>query len=123
MKVYKQSKVNFILYMIIDVILLCPTLGLWVFVLMYHIMQYNSNTLTLGEQSIIMRTGIFNSQLHEIRYSKINSVIVSRSFLGSVYGYGNITIFSGNDISGLLFKDIDSPEKVKKEIDAMIEDA
>lgn len=121
MKTYRQSQKKFIIEMVLYLILACPTLGLMLIPMIVRILSYQNNTLVLDETGVTINTGTFNKNSHNIRYSKINSVTVNQTFLDSSNNCGTLTIFSGNDVSGIQFKDIDSPQKVKKELDMMIE--
>lgn len=120
MKTYKQSTTMFVIAILIDLLLCCVFIGF--FLLPIHILAYLNQSIIIGPKSVVLRTGILNIKTHDIRYSKINSIIVNRGILGRIFGYGTIVIFTGNDVAGLAFKDIDNPEEVKRELDNMIEE-
>jgi len=109
----------FVITILFDLILGCAIIGF--FLIPIHILSHMNQSLIIGTKSLVLKTGILSTHTHEIRYSKINSITVNRGILGSLLGFGTITIFAGNDVSGLKFKNLDSPDKVKREIDEMIE--
>lgn len=117
MKEFKKSQRTFIGMMILGVILLCPTFGLWSIVMVIQWVNYQSNSLVLTKDGVVIKTGVFAKQINEIKYSKINSISVSKKWWANI---GDIVIFAGNDVTGIAFKDVDNPFEVKGEIDKML---
>jgi len=117
MKEFKTSARTFRGLMILGVILLCPTFGLWGFVMLAQWLEYKNNALILAKDGVIIKTGILSKHINEIKYSKINSISVHKKWYGDM---GDIIIFAGNDITGLAFKNVDSPFEVKDAIDDMM---
>lgn len=118
MKTYRTSRTMFMLAMTVDLLLLCPTFGIWIIFMIRHILTYMNQSLIIGQQGLVLKTGILRVQTHDIRYSKINSITVSKGMMGRMFGYGTITIFTGNDVSGIKFKNVDNPDQIKREIDS-----
>lgn len=115
MKTYRPSTVMLVIALTIDLMLMCVLIG---FITMpIHLFGYFNQSLTLAEKSLILKTGILSSHVNDIRYSKINSIVVSQGILGSIFGYGTITIFTGNDVNGIQFMNVDNPGRLKAEID------
>lgn len=119
MKEYKSTK-NFRILMIFGVILLCPTFGLWSIIMFIQWLDYQSKSLIVGPKSVVIKRGILSRVSSEIRYDKINSVNI-KSYFGSKE-IGTIIIFSGNDVDGLKFQNVDYPYEIKREIDTKIEE-
>lgn len=117
---FKPSKTVFIVQMIFGVLMLCPTFGLWIFVMIPQILSYLNQSLHVNEGGLIMRTGILNVTTQDIKYSKINSITVRKSLLGRFLNYGTLVIFTGNDLGGIAFKNLDEPYKVKSILDNKI---
>ena len=86
--------------------------------MLIHFLNYKNSQIIIGPKSVVLRKGTINVHTHEIRYSKINSITVSKG----IFTLGTITIFSGNDVSGLQFNRLDDPHEVKREIDNKIEE-
>lgn len=108
---HKKSMSWFILWVIIE--LLFFWLALPVLWLIGHIIVYFTNYITFGDKEVVMSTGLFNKKLDEVRYDKINSIKINQSWLGSMFNYGDIIIFTGSDMGGLAFKAINDPNRVK----------
>lgn len=107
-----ESKVNHSLKPFIkDIILMLVLIGFITFTL--RLLRFLSESLKLEESHIKLKTGIISNHEVVIPYEKINSVSVKQGLLGLILNYGNIIIFTGNDSSGILFKDIDSPVKLR----------
>lgn len=116
---YRQSNTLFAIYIIWDLLLSCIGIGL--ILIPIHLLQRYNSSLTLGSKGLILRLGILSTVLHEIRYDKINSITVKQSTFGNLLGYGSLVILTGNEVSALIFKDLDNPHRIKKEIEARID--
>lgn len=119
MKTYKQSTKVFVLKLIVDAFFCLILIGFITFI--YHVLEYLNQSITIGPKSVVLKKGILNIKTLDIRYNKINSINVDRGLLGRILGYGTILIFTGNDVSGIAFKNVDEPEMLKMEIDKMID--
>lgn len=117
MKEFRKSARTFRGMMILGVILLCPTLGLWSFIMLAQWMEYKNNALILAKDGVIIKSGVFSKHINEIKYNKINSISVHKKWYANI---GDIIIFAGNDITGIAFKGVDNPFAVKNEIDNII---
>lgn len=119
MKVYRQSSSLFAGRMIMGLLLSCVLIGIPL--LIYWVWKYYAMSLTLNEKGLVLKTGILSTRVVEIKYNKINTVTVHQGFLANLQGYGDLIIFAGNDVSGIVVKEIDKPQLLKAEIDRMIE--
>lgn len=117
MKEYKQSTFFFTIKMVILLILACPTFGLTFIWMIYAWLKFETDLLTLNENEVTIKTGVLSKQVNAIKYSKINSVVVTKKWWINI---GDIIIFAGNDIAGIRFSNIDNPFQVKAAIDAKI---
>lgn len=111
---YKSSASWLIFYLVIDFVLIYILIG--IFFLIKHLIHYLTSHLQLTDNSVILKTGWLNVKTIEIPYAKVNSVSTRVNIIGKIFGYGDIVILSGNDISGQVFENIDQPEAVKQEI-------
>lgn len=82
---------------------------------------YSFTELTLDENSVTFRQGFFSRNYHDIRFSKINSIGIKKGFFGTIFNYGDIVLYSGNDVSGIAFRAVNDPTSVRDEIDKRIE--
>lgn len=115
MKEYKQSTFFFTLKVLLWLLLACPTLGLTLILLIVDWLKFETDLLVVGEKGVTIKTGVFAKQENQIRYSKINSVAVTKKWWINI---GDIIIFAGNDVAGIRFKNVDDPFAVKAAIDA-----
>jgi uncharacterized membrane protein YdbT with pleckstrin-like domain len=113
-KVYRKAK--FGLYMTIGLdLFLCMFFVGFIFIPL-HLLQYKNNFIILTGRGVSLRKGAVFTHTVEIPFSKINSVSVKKGFWGSIFGFGDIVITTGNDISGEVFKRIENPDQLKTEI-------
>lgn len=117
MKEYKQSTFFFTLKMLALLILACPTFGLTFLWMIYEWLKFETDLLVIGEQGITIKKGILSKQTNEVKYSKINNIVVTKKWWINI---GDLIIFAGNDVAGLKFSNIDDPFTVKAAIDAKI---
>jgi len=111
---YRPSKVKFTISMFIGLMMLCPTFGLWIFVMMLQIWNFFSRSLIVEENQIVLRNGIINIKRQELPYNRINAVEVDQGLIGRGLYYGTLRIHVGNDITSIQFKDIDNPYDIKR---------
>lgn len=117
MKEYKQSTFFFIIKMIALLILACPTLGLTFIWMIYEWLKFETDLLVVGEAGVIIKKGILSKQVNEIKYTRINNIIYTKKWWINI---GDLIIFTGNDIGGIKFSNVDDPATVKAAIDEKI---
>ena len=98
----------------IDILLSFMIIGIPL--LIKQIIEYTSISIELNEGSVNLRKGFVNKIDTEVGYTKINAITVKKGLLGSMLGYGDILITTGNDINALVFKGIENPDEVKRAI-------
>lgn len=113
-KIYRQSAVKLAVSLFIDFLLILIFIGF--FLIPMHIIEYLRNSITITPKGVLMKRGILTSTDIEIPFQKINTVTVKRGVFGKIFGYGDVYIFAGNDIQGIPFKGLETPEKLKAEI-------
>lgn len=112
-KVFRQTKAFLVTKIVlIDIPLMMFLIGF--ITLPIRILRYFNARLVLKEKVISLEGGVINKGEIEIPYSKINSVSVKQGLLGKMLDYGDISITTGNDISGIPFSGVKSPHKVKQ---------
>ena len=84
--------------------------------LIAQIVAYFSNRLILDKNRVTLKVGILRERITEMPFDKINSVAVKRSIIGRIMDFGNIVIYTGNDVSGIALRSIDKPNEVKKQL-------
>lgn len=113
-QIYKQSTVSLVIRLAIDCLLMVVIIGFFLFV--RDILKYLNSSLTVTEKMLIIKKGVFSTASTEVPYSKINSINVRESMFGKIFGYGDLVVSTGNDVSGVVFQGIQSPQEAKKAI-------
>lgn len=111
---HKQAGSYLTVLLASDIVLTFLLIGL--LLIPIHILAYISNKFMITKNSVILKRGILSSDTVEIPFTKINSITIKQGPLGKMFGYGDILIMTGNDVSGIPFKGIANPEQVKAKI-------
>ena len=93
---------------VFDVVLALALLGL--------IVGYFTQRISVEGSTVALTTGILSQKTTEIPLGKINAVTVKRGMFGRIFGYGTLTILTGNDTSGIKFVGLDRPDEVKRRL-------
>lgn len=109
---YKHSLNRLYALLVIDFVLIFA-MGLGIVLMLYHLIEYFKEYLTINDKSVILNKGLIITHEIEVPFNKINSVSVRKGILGGILGYGNIVIFTGNDSSGIVFSAVDNPQEIK----------
>jgi len=112
--VLKHAKNWLILHILIGIIL--APIGVGLVIIVWTIFRYSTESLTLHDNSILVKRGVINRNANEIPCSKINNINTYSHLLGLIFGYGNIGIYSANASEPEVFKNINNPNKVKDAI-------
>ena len=115
MKRYRKSIKPLIPILLIELLLSWFLIGLPFLVL--TLWRYFGKELVLGETGVVIRSGVIIVQETEVKYSKVNSISITRGMIPNV---GTIILLTGNDVVGVSFGPVDNPEILKQEIDARI---
>ena len=119
-KIFRRSKNALIIQLITSVILI-PVFGIGIILGIAILIQYFTHELIVRQKSIIHKKGWIGSYTKEIPFSKINGVNVDQGVGGRLFNYGSVKVVTGNDTDTIKFDTIDSPEKVKKLIQKLVE--
>ena len=104
---------------VISSIILCFILIGIPFLIMF-ILRYLFTSITVSENGLLYKKGWLNTTQKQIPYNKINTVDLKMGLLGKMWDYGEVRIFTGNDVEGIAFKNIDRPKELKSLIEAKI---
>ena len=113
---YRQSTVSLIMRLVIDCVVMFIIIGFFLFI--RDILNYLNSSLTIEEKMLVIKNGTVSTSSTEVPYSKINSINVRESIVGKMLGYGDLVVSTGNDVSGIVFKGVQSPQEAKKAIQA-----
>ena len=71
----------------------------------------------ITSKRLIYKTGIIGRKTNEIKVNKIETVEMSQSILGRIFGYGNVKI-TGTGVSDIKLVFLQDPLKVKNQIES-----
>jgi len=90
------------------------------FVLLFYfvlkVYQRRCNLWVVTNLRIVDEEGIFSKYSKESPLDKINNVSFHQSFMGSIFGYGNIEIQTGAEAGATIYHFIQSPHKLRDAI-------
>jgi uncharacterized membrane protein YdbT with pleckstrin-like domain len=67
---------------------------------------------------VILKRGIISRKTEEMKLQSIETVEIDQSIGGRMFGYGTVKI-TGRGISDVIFKGIDDPMSVKRQIESV----
>lgn len=114
--VYKPSVALYICWVVIGLLLCVILIGFLILIFM-TIRQFRT-TLTLKQNGLEFKKGLFNVEHKEISYNKINSVQTKIDIFGNMLGYGTIKIYTGNDQDKLIFAGVSRITDLKQKLEA-----
>jgi uncharacterized membrane protein YdbT with pleckstrin-like domain len=104
--------------MVMWIILGVPTLGLTWFIALYEFLRLKFIEQGVTNKRVILKRGIISRKTEEMKLSSIETVEIDQGIFGRIFGYGTVKI-TGRGISNLLFKRIDDPMSVKRQIESV----
>jgi uncharacterized membrane protein YdbT with pleckstrin-like domain len=88
----------------------------------YKIIQRNNNLWTVTNLRVIDEYGVFSNNTKESPLDKINNVSYLQSFLGKIFGYGNVQIQTAAEIGSTTYFAVENPKELKDTITLMQEE-
>jgi len=88
----------------------------------YKIVQRNNNLWAVTNLRVIDEYGVFSNNTKESPLDKINNVSYNQSFLGKIFGYGNVQIQTAAEIGSTTYSDVENPKELKDTITHMQEE-
>jgi uncharacterized membrane protein YdbT with pleckstrin-like domain len=114
--VFRMSKKLFYIDVVSSIILFIVIIGIPI--LIAFIIRYLFMSITVGDNSVEFKKGWLNTTHRQIPYDKINSVDVKIGLMGRFLGYGDVRVFTGNDVEGIKFQGIENPHELRRQIEA-----
>lgn len=90
--------------------------------LVYRIIRYCTDEITLTNQRFNTKTGIFSVNNISTKLDKIQNVYYRQNFLGRIVGYGDILIQSAATLGVVEYSFVANPASIKSLIETAIED-
>ncbi len=95
-----------------------PTLGLTWLVALYEFLRLRFTEQGVTNKRVILKTGIISRKTEEMKLSSIETVELDQGLWGRIFGFGNLKV-TGRGISDLMFKGVDDPMAVKRQIESI----
>lgn len=104
--------------MVIWIILGFVTLGLTWLLAIYEFLRLKFLEQGVTNKRVILKTGIISRKSQEMKLKAIETVEINQGILGRIFGFGSIKV-TGRGISDFVFKGIDDPMSVKRQIESV----
>jgi len=88
----------------------------------YKIIQRSNNLWIVTNLRVIDEYGVFSNNTKESPLDKINNVSYLQSFLGKIFGYGNVQIQTAAEIGSTTYFSVENPKELKDTITQMQEE-
>jgi uncharacterized membrane protein YdbT with pleckstrin-like domain len=104
--------------MVIYIILGFVTLGLTWLLAIYEFLRLKFTEQGVTNKRVILKTGIISRKTQEMKLKAIETVEINQGNFGRIFGFGTIRV-TGRGISEFLFKGVDDPMSVKRQIESV----
>jgi uncharacterized membrane protein YdbT with pleckstrin-like domain len=100
------------------IILGIPTLGLTWLIAIYEFFRLRAIDQGVTNKRVILKKGIISRKTEEMKLTSIETVEIDQGVFGRIFGFGTVKI-TGRGISDFMFKGIDDPMSVKRQIESV----
>jgi uncharacterized membrane protein YdbT with pleckstrin-like domain len=90
--------------------------------LIYKIYQRKNNLWAVTNLRVIDEYGVFSHNSKESPLDKINNVSYQQSFMGRIFGYGNVQIQTAAEMGATKYSFVQNPKRLKDSITQMQEE-
>jgi len=104
--------------MVIWIILGTVTFGITWLVALYEFLKLKFMEQGVTNKRVILKKGIISRQTEEMKLTSIETVEINQGVIGRIFGFGTVRI-TGRGISDFIFKRIDDPMSVKRQIESI----
>jgi uncharacterized membrane protein YdbT with pleckstrin-like domain len=104
--------------MVIWIILAIPTFGITLILAIYEFLRLKFLEQGVTNKRVILKKGIISRQTEEMKLTSIETVEINQGIFGRIFGFGTVRV-TGRGISDLMFKRIDDPMAVKRQIEGI----
>lgn len=95
-----------------------PTVGITLVIALYEYLRIRHIEQGVTNKRVIFKTGIISRKSEEMKLSSIETVEIDQGIFGRILGYGSIKV-TGRGTSDVLFRLIDDPMAVKRQIESV----
>ncbi|PKM04660.1 MAG: hypothetical protein CVV16_03820 [Gammaproteobacteria bacterium HGW-Gammaproteobacteria-6] len=99
-------------------VLAIPTLGITLIFALYEYLRLKHLEQGVTNKRVILKRGIISRKSEEMKLQSIETVEIDQGIGGRIFGYGTVKI-TGRGISDVIFKGIDDPMQVKRQIESV----
>ena len=78
------------------------------------VLVWRNKAYIVTNRRVIQISGVFNKDVVDSSLEKVNDIKMSQSFLGRLFGYGDIEILTGSELGANLFHEINQPVEFKQ---------
>ena len=103
--------------LIVYLILAIPTLGIALLAALYEWIRLRSIEMGVTNRRVVRKTGIVSRETDEIRLSAIETVDLSQSMWGRLFGFGDVRV-TGRGESNMVLSRVADPVGVKRSIES-----
>jgi uncharacterized membrane protein YdbT with pleckstrin-like domain len=100
------------------IILGVPTIGITWFIALYEFLRLRFTEQGVTNKRVILKTGIISRKTEEMKLTSIETVELDQGIWGRIFGFGTIKV-TGRGISDVVYKGIDDPMAVKRQIETV----
>ncbi len=97
------------------IMLVCTVISLIVLIsAVLDYFRWNNEQYVVTDQRVIQIRGIFNKSVTDSSLEKINDVMLSQTWIGRIFDFGDIEIVTGSDVGVNMMRRIGQPLEFKK---------
>jgi uncharacterized membrane protein YdbT with pleckstrin-like domain len=94
------------------------TFGITLIFALYEFLRLRFLEQGVTNKRIILKKGIISRKTEEMKIKSIETVEIDQGVFGRIFGFGTVKI-TGRGISDVMFKGIDNPMSVKRQIESI----
>ena len=94
------------------------TFGLTWFIALYEYLRLKYMEQGVTNKRVILKRGIISRKTEEMNLTSIETAEINQGFLGRIFGYGTVKL-TGRGISDVVYKGIDNPMTVKRQVESI----
>lgn len=104
--------------MVLWLILGIVTFGLTWLIALYEFLRLKYTEQGVTNKRVVLKTGIIGRKTEEMKLTSIETVEINQSIWGRIFGFGTVQV-TGRGISDVVFRGIDDPMAVKRQIESV----
>ncbi len=113
-KLHWSARIPMVFWMILGI----PTFGLTMLIALYEFLRLKYIEQGVTNKRVIFKTGIISRKTEEMTLKSIETVEIDQGVFGRIFGFGDVRV-TGRGISDVVFKGIDDPMAVKRQIESV----